>query len=398
VSASARARAQGFCETGGQQVSVANGAAFSTSGGVATNWQRSFPSCLVTVYTAGTTTLASVFSDNSGTVLANPFSADTTGRWVWYADNGRYDVKLSGGGIVSPFTIGDIFLFDTAPAQIWSGLATFNAGLTSAGPNTLNGGGTTAGAWTNTGAWTDAVLHTFNAGITSSGPNTLNGGGTTAGAYTHANLHTFSAGITGSGSIGTLTAPYANLTAFPAACGANQFATQIAATPGCTQPSAANLSNGVTGSGAVVLANSPALVTPALGVATGTSLALGGGTALTTTNQSGTGNLCLVTNCALTTPTIGGGSTITRYNKFNSGTITFASVNGGSAATQSITVTGVQAADVCTIMQWSQAQTTDAILVDIRVTGANTIAFDFVNGGAGAATPNGGVATLACVQ
>lgn len=42
-----------------------------------------------------------------------------------------------------------------------------------------------------------------------------------------------------------------------------------------TQPAAADLSNGATGSGAIVLATSPTLVTPILGVATATSLAIG---------------------------------------------------------------------------------------------------------------------------
>lgn len=51
------------------------------------------------------------------------------------------------------------------------------------------------------------------------------------------------------------------LAADPSACGANQFANDIAAngTLACAQPSAANLSNGTTGSGSVVLATSPAL-------------------------------------------------------------------------------------------------------------------------------------------
>jgi len=68
---------------------------------------------------------------------------------------------------------------------------------------------------------------------------------------------------------------------------------------------ASDLSNGVTGSGAIVLATSPTLVTPVLGVATGTSLALGGGTPLTTTNRTGSGNLVLATSPALTGPDIG---------------------------------------------------------------------------------------------
>lgn len=60
-----------------------------------------------------------------------------------------------------------------------------------------------------------------------------------------------------------------------------------------------------TGSGAVVLAtaptiSNPTLTTPTLGVASGTSLALGGGTPLTTTNQTGTGNLVLQASPTLT--------------------------------------------------------------------------------------------------
>lgn len=55
-----------------------------------------------------------------------------------------------------------------------------------------------------------------------------------------------------------------------------------------------------TGTGALVRANTPTLVTPVLGAATGTSLSLGGGTALTTTNRTGTGNLVLATDPTLT--------------------------------------------------------------------------------------------------
>jgi len=60
-----------------------------------------------------------------------------------------------------------------------------------------------------------------------------------------------------------------------------------------------------TGTGNLVLATTPTLTTPVIGVATGTSLALGGGTALTTTNRTGTGNLVLATTPTLTTPVIG---------------------------------------------------------------------------------------------
>jgi hypothetical protein len=64
-------------------------------------------------------------------------------------------------------------------------------------------------------------------------------------------------------------------------------------------------SSNQTGTGSLVLADSPALVTPTLDVATGTSLALGGGTALATTNQTGTGSLVLATSPTLVTPALG---------------------------------------------------------------------------------------------
>lgn len=74
-----------------------------------------------------------------------------------------------------------------------------------------------------------------------------------------------------------------------------------------------------TGTGALVRANTPTLVTPVLGAATGTSLSLGGGTALTTTNRTGTGNLVLATSPTLATPTFSGittsdGANITTAN------------------------------------------------------------------------------------
>lgn len=63
---------------------------------------------------------------------------------------------------------------------------------------------------------------------------------------------------------------------------------------------------GSTGSGSVfALQTSPSFVTPVLGAATGTSLNLGATGVLSTTAQSGTGSICMTTNCVLTTPTLG---------------------------------------------------------------------------------------------
>lgn len=106
IAAHARQRIQGNCEQGGNTVSVSG----LTS---TTKVQRSFVGCTVTVYATGTVNLSTIYSDNSGTPLANPFQASLTdGSWYFYADSSRYDVKFSSGGIASPFTRGDISAFD----------------------------------------------------------------------------------------------------------------------------------------------------------------------------------------------------------------------------------------------------------------------------------------------
>lgn len=88
---------QGYCEDGGQTV--------TTDGRTSTTKvQRSYPSCTVTVYVSGTTTLATIYSDESSTPKANPFVADSTGAWFFYGAVGRYDTKFSGGGITTPYT------------------------------------------------------------------------------------------------------------------------------------------------------------------------------------------------------------------------------------------------------------------------------------------------------
>ena len=103
-----RSRVQGDCSQGGN--AIVTQAISST-----TKAMRSFPSCAVTVYTPpGTTTIATIYADDAGTLQANPFTADTTGHWFFHVDNGCVDVKLSGGGISSPFTLGNICAIDAA--------------------------------------------------------------------------------------------------------------------------------------------------------------------------------------------------------------------------------------------------------------------------------------------
>ncbi len=97
-------RIQKFCELGGQTV---------TTQGLqsVTKVQRSFPSCTVTVYLTGTTTVAAIYSDNlaSPTPLANPFTANVDGSFGLYAASSAcYDVVTSGASIPTPFTYSDI--------------------------------------------------------------------------------------------------------------------------------------------------------------------------------------------------------------------------------------------------------------------------------------------------
>src|SRR3990167_6435779 len=97
-----RERIQGFCQDGGISVTIPG-----TAGSGSQRFQRSYPSCQITVYLTGTVTLATLYSDSAGTAQANPFTAYNAGRWFFYADGGNYDVRFSAGGIATPFTLSD---------------------------------------------------------------------------------------------------------------------------------------------------------------------------------------------------------------------------------------------------------------------------------------------------
>ena len=70
------------------------------------------PSATVTVYLAGTTTPASIYSTNTGTAKANPFlSAASTGRIEFYAADGRYDLRVDKAGYATVSVL-DVLLED----------------------------------------------------------------------------------------------------------------------------------------------------------------------------------------------------------------------------------------------------------------------------------------------
>ena len=56
------------------------------------------PGATVTVYEAGTATLATGLQDESGFPLANPFTADNSAKVAFYAPDGLYDINVVGNG------------------------------------------------------------------------------------------------------------------------------------------------------------------------------------------------------------------------------------------------------------------------------------------------------------
>lgn len=60
--------------------------------------QGEAPSCTVTVYATGTSNKATLFANAASAPLSNPFTAQTSGRYIFYASTaGCYDITLSGG-------------------------------------------------------------------------------------------------------------------------------------------------------------------------------------------------------------------------------------------------------------------------------------------------------------
>jgi hypothetical protein len=235
LAALANQNAQGWCEQGNQPV--------VTSGLTSTTLvQQSVPSCTVTVFIHGGG-LATIFSDNSGTPLANPFTASTNGRWIFYAGTGRYDVQLTNASPALNVTYSDIILNDTSSSGTVTSIAlTVPLWLTVGGsPVTTSGTlavtpasaqtshqvigtcglATTFGPCSLVASDLPAIPFSSIAGATNTTAAMLIGTGA-------------SLGPTGSGTITATTMPYGGLTSFPAACSSNLFATQIAATPGCT--------------------------------------------------------------------------------------------------------------------------------------------------------------------
>lgn len=96
---------------------------------------------LVTVYATGTQTLATLYSDNIGTITTNPVSTDSDGHFEFYVANGRYDIAFSGSAIAAPLILTDVDVADptgyasTSSNNTWTGSNTFSGSLTGSGTN-----------------------------------------------------------------------------------------------------------------------------------------------------------------------------------------------------------------------------------------------------------------------
>lgn len=101
-----------WCEQGNVTVTINNGLSSTNK------FQQSYPQCTVDVYLPGTTTHATLYSNDTATGLGNPFTANTNGLLEFYATIPVVDIRFSGAGIASPFTISSVSGPVTPPGEL----------------------------------------------------------------------------------------------------------------------------------------------------------------------------------------------------------------------------------------------------------------------------------------
>lgn len=95
----ARGKVQGFVEKGGAN------AITSLATSERAPFQRSFPGTSVTVYVAGTSTLATIASDAAGTSKPNPFTSDVRGFYSFWTEETVVDIAFGGS---AGYTLSDV--------------------------------------------------------------------------------------------------------------------------------------------------------------------------------------------------------------------------------------------------------------------------------------------------
>lgn len=145
----------------------------------------------VYVYLAGTTTLATIYSDNGVTTKTNPVTTDAQGAWSFYVADGRYDLSIQKTGYTT-VAVTDQLYEDPVDASV------INASIltaTTATIGTLNATTVTlANAFIPTLSSTTATIGTLNAATAT---------------LTSATIPTLTSTT---GTITTLNAPTANIT------------------------------------------------------------------------------------------------------------------------------------------------------------------------------------------
>lgn len=95
----------------------------------------------VTVYSYGTTTLASLYSDSAGTTpISNPVTTNNNGYFEFYAANGHYTLSITGTNFTAK-QVTDILIQDINDVGAWTGVFT---GATRTVPVSVTSSTTTA--------------------------------------------------------------------------------------------------------------------------------------------------------------------------------------------------------------------------------------------------------------
>lgn len=298
-------------------------------------------SCTVQINNYYTGAVATIYSDNvgGGTALANPFTADANGIFKFYADDGTYSPVISGLNTGSGSAV-------NSGAAILSTVTIVNGSVVSTVIGSItpsSAGGATVGS---------RALPFSSVYIGGAATNNVQVTATATGA------RTFTLPDATDTAVGKATTDTFTNKTYDTAGSGNSFSINgVAAT--------AN-----TGTGSVVRATSPTLVTPALGVATATS----------------------VNKVTLTTPATGSTLTIVDGKTFSvSNTITLAGTDAQTYTFPSASDTVVTLAATQTLT--NKTLTSSAVTTDIHATAAGsgtvgTVALPFASVIVGTAATN----------